>query len=400
MTKLKIGIYAPAKNEMKNAEAWAKSCEQADYRVVIDTGSTDETKQILQAQGVTVHDTLISPWRFDLAYNVAMALLPADCDVCICLHMDERLEDGWRELLEKAWTPETTRLRYTYIWNWNANGTPGRMWNGDRIHARKGYIWQGATHEGLCSRLPEVQTSCNELRILHYPEFKHKTGDLPLLQEAVREYPHDARIRAYLGREYMYRGMKEDCIKTYKEFLCMPCWNVERGFAMQNLASVDDENKEFWLKMAAMETPHHREPLVELARYYYTKANWGECYKNAVKALGITQHPMDYTCSEEAWSWLPYDLASISAWNLGLRLESLEYATKAVEHNSSDARLNNNLKIIQEWFDSNVSTGVATPVEVEEPSSVDTHVGQGSGEDVFEGTVFVEVSPREISETS
>jgi tetratricopeptide (TPR) repeat protein len=400
MSKLKIGIYAPAKNEMKNAEAWAKSCQEADYRVVIDTGSSDDTKTILREQGVTVYDTLINPWRFDLAYNVAMALLPADCDVCICLHMDERLDTGWRELLEKAWTPETTRLRYTYIWNWNPDGTPGRMWNGDRIHARKGYIWQGPTHEGLCSRLPETQTSCNELRILHFPEFKNKNGDLELLQEAVRESPHDARMRAYLGREYMYRGMKEDCIKTYKEFLCMPCWNVERGFAMQNLASVDEENREFWLKLAAFETPSHREPLVELARYYYTKANWGECYKHAAKALEITQHPMDYTCSEDSWSWLPHDLASISAWNLGLRKESLEHAAKAVERNPNDARLINNLKIIQEWFDTNLAVATETISAIEEPIPVNDTVSQSSDEEVFEGTPFVEVSSRELSETN
>lgn len=377
MTKLKIGVYAPALNENKNAAAWAESCAEADYRVVIDTGSTDDTKQILRAQGVTVYDVLISPWRFDDAYNIAMSLLPADCDICICLHMDERIESGWRSLLESAWTPETTRLRYTYVWNWLSPGVPGRTWNGDRIHARRGFRWVGATHEGLCSRLPEIQTTCNELRILHYPEFKNKSGDLPLLQEAVREYPHDARLRAYLGREYMYRGMKEDCIKTYKEFLTMPCWNVERGFAMQNLASVDEENREFWLKMATMETPNHREPLVELARYYYTKANWGECYKNAVKALEITNHPMDYTCNEDSWSWLPHDLASIAAWNLGLRMESLEHAAKAVEYKPQDGRLSNNLKIIQEWFDNNVEN--TNDSSVQESESV--HVGASSGQD-------------------
>ena len=393
MTKLKIGVYAPALNENKNSAAWALSCADADYRVVIDTGSTDDTKQILQENKVSVYDTLISPWRFDDAYNIAMSLLPADCDVCICLHMDERLDNGWRQLLEKSWTPETTRLRYTYIWNWLSPGVPGRMWNGDRIHARRGFRWVGATHEGLCSRVPEVQTSCPELRILHYPEFKNKNGDLPLLQEAVREYPHDARMRAYLGREYMYRGMKDDCIKTYKEFLTMPCWNVERGFAMQNLASVDDENKEFWLKMATMETPNHREPLVELARYNYTKANWGECYKHAVKALEITQHPMDYTCNEDSWSWLPHDLASISAWNLGLRVESLEHASKAVEYNSNDGRLKNNLKIIQEWFDSNVAKSTETVVLVEDSEITDDNVTSSQGNDEIHLTT-PEVSER------
>lgn len=348
---MRIAIYAPALNEEKNAAAWAESCAEADYQIVIDTGSTDATKQILKDKGVTVYDTLIKPWRFDLAYNVAMALVPADADVLICLHMDERLEAGWRQLLEAAWTPETTRLRYTYVWNWNADGTPGRTWLGDRIHARQGFLWIGATHEGLCSRLPEVQTTCSALRILHYPESKHKAGDLVLLEEAVRENPHDARIRAYLGREYMYRGMKEKSVETYKEFLTMPCWNVERGLAMQHLAQVDESNKIYWLKSAVMETPHHREPLVELSRHYYNNADWSNCYKYAKKALDITQHPMDYSCTEESWGWLPHDLAAISAWNLALRQEALGHAQDALALNQQDTRLQNNLKIIQQWFD-------------------------------------------------
>jgi tetratricopeptide (TPR) repeat protein len=349
---MKIGIYAPALNESKNAQAWAKSCADADYRVVIDTGSTDDTKQILVDAGVNVYDVCIKPWRFDLAYNVAMSLLPKDVDVCICLHMDERLEPGWRGLVEAAWTRGTTRLRYTYVWNWMPDGSPGKTWLGDRIHGRDGYLWRGATHEGLCSRLPETQATEPKLRILHYPLPKGKNQDLALLLEAVKEMPHDARMKAYLGREYMYRGMREECIKTYKEFLTMPCWNVERCLAMQNLASVDVENQVYWLKSAALEAPTHREPLVELARLYYQQANWNECYSHAINALKITAYPADYTCSEEAWSWLPHDLAAISAWNLGLRQESRNHAREAVRLNSVDDRLKNNLKVIEEWFDS------------------------------------------------
>jgi tetratricopeptide (TPR) repeat protein len=350
---LKIAIYTPFLNEEKHAQAWAQSCEQADYRVAINTGSVDRSAEILTAHGVTVYDTLISPWRFDDAYNIAMSLVPADADVLICLHMDERLDTGWRAKLEAAWTPGTTRLRYTYIWNWNPDGSPGRQWHGDRIHARRGYRWQGPTHEGLCSRLPEQQSWCNELRILHYPDFKNKTGDLALLEEAVREAPHDARMRAYLGREYMYRGMSEKSIETYKEFLTMPCWNVERGLAMQHLAKVDSNNKLYWLKSAALETPNHREPLVELARHSYHQSDWSNTYKYALKALAITQHPMDYTCNEESWGFLPHDLAAISAWNLGLKQEARDHARAACAAAPGDQRLANNLRVIEEWFAAN-----------------------------------------------
>lgn len=348
---MKIAVYSPCLNEEKHALAWAASCAQADYRIVCDTGSQDNTKSLLQSAGVQVFDIRIKPWRFDDAYNVCMSLVPEDADVLICLHMDERLESGWRELIESHWAPNTTRLRYTYVWNWMPDGSPGKTWLGDRIHARAGYRWVGPTHEGLCSRLPEQQVVCEALRILHYPESKHKGQDLTLLEEAVREAPHDARMKAYLGREYMYRNQPEKSLATYKEFLQMPCWNVERGHAMVNLSTVDPENRIYWLKCAAIEIPTHREPLVELARYYYTTQKWAECYEHAHKALKIEKHPMDYTCSEDAWSWLPHDLAAISAWNLGLRQEARAHAQKALEFSPQDVRLTNNLKVIESWFE-------------------------------------------------
>ena len=353
MNNLRIAIYTPAKNESKHATAWAESCADADYRIVIDTGSSDDTKHLLETAGVDVYNVRVIPWRFDDAYNIAMSLVPEDADVLICLHMDERLDAGWRQLIETHWQSNTTRLRYTYIWNWNQDGTPGRVWSGDRIHARAGFRWVGCTHEGLVSRLPEVQTVCNDLKILHYPDPKTKDSDLKLLIESAKDWPHDARIKAYLGREYMYKGHIELATATYKEFLVMSQDKIERGQAMMNLAQTDPDNKIYWLNSAKIELPFHREPLVSLAQHYYEIGDWTNCYKNATAALEIVDHPMDYTCTPEAWGSQPHDLLSIAAWNVGLYFESHEQAKLAVLKQPKDDRLINNLRIVETFLESN-----------------------------------------------
>jgi len=351
---MRIGIYAPCKNELKHIQVWYDSCKNADVICVADTGSTDGSIEKFKELGVKVTDVRIVPWRFDDAFNTAMYLLPDDIDVCIRLDIDERLQPGWREALESAWTPQTTRLRYTYVWNWTADGKPGLTWHGDRIHARKGYRWQGATHEGLCSRLPEVQTICEDVKIYHYPDPKDKKNDLDLLLEAVREHPHDARIKAYLGREYMYQMQYDKATETYKEFLGMSWDKAERQQAMCNLATTDPDNKVFWLKLAAIDVPTHREPLVNLAQYYYEKADWQKCYDAALKALNITKNPMDYTCTPDAWGWKPHDLASIAAWNLKMYKEALDHAKKAFAYSPTDARLKNNLQLIKTFIKANL----------------------------------------------
>jgi cellulose synthase/poly-beta-1,6-N-acetylglucosamine synthase-like glycosyltransferase len=55
---MKIAIYTPFLNEEDNAEAWALSCADADYRVTINTGSSDRTAEILEFHGVLVYNVV------------------------------------------------------------------------------------------------------------------------------------------------------------------------------------------------------------------------------------------------------------------------------------------------------------------------------------------------------
>ena len=353
---MKIGIYAACKNELENIDAWYLSCKQADVICVADTGSTDGSVERLRELGAIVNSIVITPWRFDDAFNMAMYSLPADVDVCIRLDLDERLDVNWRSVLESIWTPETTQVRYPYVWNWNADGSPGLTWYCDRIHSRSGWRWRGATHEGLCGRTDRYQAAwTDELRILHFAKHKDKSHDLSLLQEAMREAPDDARIMAYLGREYMYQGMHKESTETYKKFLTLSGDMMERCQAMVNLSNVDPENKVYWLKTACQESPYHREPRVELAQYYHNTANWQECWRWSQLALSLTNKPGDYTCTAEAWGWKPHDLASLAAWNLRMFRESLEQAGKALALNPTDQRLQSNWQIVKDFYDREIA---------------------------------------------
>jgi len=345
---MKIAVYCPVKNELKHIDLWYESCRDADYICVLDTGSTDGTLEKMIGLGkIKITQAQILPWRFDDAFNMAMYTVPADTDICIRLDLDERLQPGWHEGLLKAWTPGTTRLRYPYVWNWNPDGTPGRQWYSDRIHARAGYRWVGPTHEYLMCRTHEKLTWTDSIRIHQYPDAKHK-NDLSLLKEFVHEYPHDTRAWAYLGREYVYHHDRENAVKTYNKFLELSTDSVERGQALLYLASVDDENAEDLILKAMKEIPDHREPLVKMAELFYKRNDWINCLAYAERALKITKHPMTYISTPEAWGSRPYDLASIACWNLENWQSAYDYGLEAVKKDGNDARLVQNLNFYQQ----------------------------------------------------
>ena len=103
--KHKICIYAIARNEEQFVDRFCDAAAEADYIAVLDTGSTDRTVEKLSDRGVIVRQTTIEPWRFDVARNLSLLLIPRDTDLCVCVDLDEVLLPGWRAALEKAWTP-------------------------------------------------------------------------------------------------------------------------------------------------------------------------------------------------------------------------------------------------------------------------------------------------------
>lgn len=334
---MKIAVYTITKNEEQFVERWAKSCKEADYRLIVDTGSTDHTREIAELAGCHVAQISVVPWRFDDARNAALMLLPQDIDYCIALDADEVLTPGWREELEKV-DPTVTRPRYKYVWSWVSDGVEGLTYSGDKIHARKGYRWTHPVHEVLTPIGEEKQGWVN-LEIHHHPDHtKSRSQYLPLLELAVQERPDDDRNRFYLGRELMFNGRNDEAKIHFERHLELSKWAPERATCMRYLGKVTN-NREPWVLRACAEAPYRREPWVDLAQLYYEQANWPGCYFATQQALKIVEKPLEYLCEEQAWGPLPHDLASISAWHLGKKEESIMHGSNALVFSPGDKRL-------------------------------------------------------------
>lgn len=351
--RYKVVVYAISKNESKFVERWVSSMQEADEIYVLDTGSTDDTVEKLKNLGVSVTSEVISPWRFDVARNKSLDLVPLDTDICVCTDLDEVLESGWREKLENNWNNQN-RLRYKYNWSFDEYNKPIITFLYEKIHDRKNYRWIYPVHEVLeFTGTNEIVTTCDSIVLNHYPDStKSRSSYLPLLELSVKEYPENDRNMHYLGREYMYYHRWNDSINTLLKHLALPSstWKPERSASMRFISrcyihlGLKDEAK-YWLNKAIEESPNQREGYVELALLELENKNYLNVIFNCIKALTILKNDMIYINEPFCWDSTIPDLLSLSYYNLGMKEEALYYIDKALELNPNDQRLINNKKV-------------------------------------------------------
>ena len=277
--KLKIAVYAIAKNEQQFVNRFMDSCSDADI-VVVGVDEGDTTGSLLTERGAVVGVVSLPKFRFDHYRNEVLKHVPDDVDVCVSLDLDEVLPDGWRQVIERDWVEGTTRLHY-YL-QWSADN----LFSYDRIHARHGYTWRHANHESVYALRPEYEVVSNSaLTVTHLPDStKDRSKNLPLLEFAVEEEPHDTRMNWYLLREYYYEEMYQECIDQAVAYLDLkPQWKEERAWACIFAARSHLMDGRFhdcvaWLCMGDMLGRVSKDPLFELAGIYYNESEYARGY--------------------------------------------------------------------------------------------------------------------------
>ena len=359
MGKYKVCVYAICKNEEQFAERWMDSMSEADQVVVLDTGSGDRTAEKLRARGAEVTEERVSPWRFDAARNRSLELVPEDADICVCTDLDEVFRPGWRRALEAAWVPGAGQASYRYTWSFNPDGSEGVVFWYEKIHARHGWRWKHPVHEVLewaGEGSPGPKVTAEGVQLDHHPDPGKSRGQyLPLLELSVREDPEDDRNMHYLGREYMYRGRWDDCIRTLLRHLALPraVWADERAASMRYIArsyAQKGENAQArdWYLRAVVQAPHLREPYVDLAQFLYEREEWDGVLYFTGCALAIRERPRTYISEAAAWGSLPWDLRTIALYRTGRPRQALDAAERAAELSPLDERLAGNVRLLRE----------------------------------------------------
>ena len=324
---MRIAISTIAKNEDHNVRDFVKNCQEADLISVLDTGSTDKTVELLKKHKAFAGQAKIEPFRFDEARNKALDLLPQNIDVVISVDLDERLNPGWRKVLEKFWAKDSESASYWYK-QYQGQALITEAWR-SKIFRRKGYRWFNPVHE---IPLPKDQhqpkiMQCPEIIVEHF-----QTGQRnyePLLTEVIKKEPQNAN--AYLERaaEWNKKAEPKKAIADFETYLdltrnehqgCPGCDFCEliagrRAFACLDIAKELHNLKSEpavilkILLQAAAECPNLREAWVYLADSWLAVGNYPAAYGAAMTALKITDSGI-HTRSPVCWSDFPRQLAA------------------------------------------------------------------------------------------
>ena len=342
---VKIAVYAIAKNEAKHVKQWVEATKGADVRVVLDTGSEDNTYDLLQKYPVEAHRATLSDFRFDVARNMALDLVPSDVDVCVSIDMDEVPDPDFFDKIRQAWQPDTTRA--WVMWD------TGNIWaNNNRVHARHGYRWRYPCHEVIHTDGPEklivIETSAT-----HKPDDDKSRGQyLHLLELGHAEEPDNHRMLVYLIREYYFKGMWQEIIDHGKKLeLQTGGWNVELAQSWRAVGEAycklgNEREGLYWYQRNVEEAPLDLEAWMPLAFYYYERKMWNHCYQAAIKVEELSLESYKHYVADQSMPWRMYDLLSIACWNLGKKGSAKRYARKAVELSPDNERLVKNYEFI------------------------------------------------------
>lgn len=369
-SKIKICVYAIAKNEAKFAVKWYNSMKEADYVAVLDTGSTDNTVKILKNLGAIVETKVIDPWRFDVARNESMKLVPDDADVLVCTDLDEVFEDGWADAIRDAWIPGVhERGEYNYIWKHNPDGSPDVLYNYNKIHTRN-WIWRTPVHEYLTRENDDKnfyytkEKTCflhDKITLHHFPDnTKSRQGYLDLLKIRVDEYPDDKISVLYLAREYWFRNQYENAIEMLKGIVAdadsFKPIHIAFSYMMMGSSYIglaerqsDDNKKQQYLYDAenALNTgiekyPTYMENYTLLGTMYATHGYWDAARK--IIEMGFSKAVRIYDWTETGVNWEESPLTTLGACYsyLGYKVKAVACFAKAYKINPNSFILSNN----------------------------------------------------------
>lgn len=282
---------------VKNEEQVLARCldgvaDLMDEIIIVDTGSTDKTKEIASRYTDKIYDFV---WVDDFSAARNFAFSKATMDYIYSADADEVLDEANRKkyrILKESLLPEieivqmkyANQLQYGTVYNYDEEYRP-------KLFKRlRGFEWQEPIHENV--RLDPIVYD-SEIVIMHMPQCSHTDRDLANFRKqtdrGVRLSAHLHEMYArelfvsgtdedFLAAEKFFQDSARDTARTPKEFT-QACCVVARAARLRG-----DSEKFFKYAMKLVAGDATAEICCELGDFYMSRKDYEEAavwYYNA-----------------------------------------------------------------------------------------------------------------------
>ncbi|MBQ8758186.1 MAG: glycosyltransferase [Clostridia bacterium] len=214
---------------VKNEEAVLSRCLDSvkdvfDEIIIVDTGSSDRTKQIASEYTDKIYDYR---WINDFSAARNFSFLKATGDYIMWLDADDILKEEDRLALlslKKSISPETDVVMMKYATAFDASGNPSFFYYRERLVKRMAnFRWHGFVHEVIT---PKGNIVYEDITVCHKPiegKKKDTARNLNIYKEKLAKgVVFSARETYYYARELYYNGQFTEAAKQLDVFLDNP----------------------------------------------------------------------------------------------------------------------------------------------------------------------------------
>lgn len=189
-----------------------------DELVIVDTGSTDRTKEIAAEYGANIYDF---EWIDDFAAARNHAFAQATSEYILWLDADDVIEEIDRErfkALKATMTSEYHAVSMSYILITDEHGKSLYSFRRNRLIRRDcGFRWIGAVHEYIEVTPPVLES---DVCVTHKKDKEYTQRNLDIFRKMIAEgRPFTARDRIYYSNELYDHGFYPEAVENYERFL-------------------------------------------------------------------------------------------------------------------------------------------------------------------------------------
>ncbi|MEP6701696.1 MAG: glycosyltransferase, partial [Betaproteobacteria bacterium] len=309
-----------------------------DYWVIVDTGSSDATMDVIRAFFAALNipgELHQRPWYgFDVNRSEALALARGKADYLWMIDADD-LVVGAPDLSNL--TLDSYNLRY---------GADFRYWRKQIFRGTQAWRYEGAIHEypvcadsgateGRLEGIYHIESRRLGSRSLVADKYQR---DVRILLAALERNPEDARAVFYLAQSYRDAGDPRLALENYERRAAMGGWNEELFYALLQCGALREQLGEPWEKALSAYLrcwecrPSRAEPLYHIARRCRIDGqyNLGYLFAGRATAIPFPEHDNLFVATD-VYEWKAADELAICAYYLGRHRESFDLCTRLLD---------------------------------------------------------------------